>query len=113
MGVFAHALKLVTTFHLVLIAWVFFRAEGIDKAFATLWKMAFDHGPLFWDTVIVQGVLVTGCLLILDIFNRRTDYWENLSHFPIGFRLSYVLFLLFSVVLLGTDLGTQFIYFQF
>lgn len=112
-SVVVYAVKLIVTFHLVLISWVFFRADSIDTAFAIIEKIVFDHGVLFWDSVIVQAVLAIGLLLILDIFNRGTDYWNNLPRFPVGFRLAFSLFLLFSVVLLGIDHGAQFIYFQF
>ena len=89
--VFAYAVKLVLTFHLVLVSWIFFRADHIGTACAILRKIIFDHGPLFWDPFIAQGVLAIGFLLLLDIFNRPTNYWQNLSHFAAGFRLSYAL----------------------
>ena len=108
------ALKLILTFHLVLLAWVFFRADSVTTAGQILRKIALDHGPLFWDaSVIPQALLATALLLALDLFNRRTDYWAKQDSFPAGIKTAYALALLFAVVLFGVDSGTQFIYFQF
>ena len=55
----------------------------------------------------------TALLLVLDLFNRRTDYWTKPDCFHVGFRTAYAVGLLFAVVLFGIDRGAQFIYFQF
>jgi hypothetical protein len=98
---------------LVLLAWVFFRASNLSTALDTLRRIAMDHGPLFWDPIIVQGVL--GILLVgaLDLFHRRSGFWDTLGQFPKWARLGYSVTLLFGIVLFGVDTGTQFIYFQF
>ncbi|MFO0777698.1 MAG: MBOAT family O-acyltransferase [Nitrospira sp.] len=108
------ALKLIFTFHLVLLAWIFFRADSLATAGQIFRKIAFDHGSLFWDaSVIPQALFAIAVLLSLDVFNRMTDYWENQDSFHVGFRMAYVVVLFFVVVLFGVDSGTQFIYFQF
>ena len=107
-------IKLVLTFHLVLLAWVFFRADSLATAGQILLKIAFDHGPFFWDSTIVpQALFATAMLLALDLFNRKTDYWAKQGSFHIGFRTAYAVALLFGVVLFGIESGSQFIYFQF
>jgi alginate O-acetyltransferase complex protein AlgI len=105
--------KVILTFHLVLLAWVFFRTDSLATAGMVLRKMALDHGPVFWDPIILQALLATALLLVLDLFNRKTDYWARQDCFHVGFRTAYAVGLLFSVVLFGIDRGTQFIYFQF
>lgn len=107
------AFKLILTFHLVVLAWIFFRADSLVTARMVIHKIAFDHGPVFFDPVNLQALLAVPVLLGLELFNRRTDYWDNQHHFHIGFRTAYVVMLLFGVVLFGVDRGTQFIYFQF
>ncbi len=107
------AFKLVLTFHLVLLAWVFFRADSLGTALGILQKMLFVGGPLFWDPIILTGAGAIGVLLLLEIFNRRTDYWNSLGRYPYAFRAAYSVALLFGIVLFGTDTGAQFIYFQF
>ena len=103
----------IVTFHLVLLAWVFFRAKTVGAAFDILRKILLDHGPLFWDVIIVQGVLVSAAALALDAFHRRTDYWSRPARFGPTFRAAHMFCLLFAVVLFGVDSGAQFIYFQF
>jgi alginate O-acetyltransferase complex protein AlgI len=105
--------KLLLTFHLVLLSWVFFRADSLEAALRVLRKILFVHGPVFWDPVILTGICAVGALILFEIFNRRTDYWNTSQRYPREFRLSYVLVLLFGVVLFGVDGGAQFIYFQF
>jgi alginate O-acetyltransferase complex protein AlgI len=104
---------ILLTFHLVLLSWVFFRAADLSAALDTLRRIAVDHGPLFWDPIIVQGVLAILLLGALDLFHRRTRFWDALDQFPKRFRLAYSVALLFGIVLFGVDTGTQFIYFQF
>jgi D-alanyl-lipoteichoic acid acyltransferase DltB (MBOAT superfamily) len=104
---------ILLTFHLVLLSWVFFRAANVSAALDTLRRIAVDHGPLFWDPVIVQGVLAILLLAALDLFHRRTGFWDSLDKFPRLPRLAYAVALLFGIVLFGVDSGTQFIYFQF
>jgi hypothetical protein len=104
---------ILLTFHLVLLSWVFFRAANLPTALDTLHRIAVDHGPLFWDPIIVQGVLAILLLGALDFFHRRTGFWDSLDKFPKRLRLAYAVALLFGIVLFGVDSGTQFIYFQF
>src|SRR5205085_6996792 len=104
---------ILLTFHLVLLSWVFFRAANLSTALDTLRRIAVDHGPLFWDPIIVQGVLAILLLGVLDLFHRRTGFWDALDRFPKWLRLGYAVALLFGIVLFGVDRGTQFIYFQF
>jgi alginate O-acetyltransferase complex protein AlgI len=106
--------KLVLTFHLVLLAWVFFRADSLVSAEQILLKIMLDHGTLFWDpTIALQAFFATAVLLVLDLFNWRTDYWTKQGSFHVGFRTAYAVVLLFGVVLFGVENGAQFIYFQF
>jgi alginate O-acetyltransferase complex protein AlgI len=104
---------ILLTFHLVLLSWVFFRAANLSTALETLRQIAVDHGPLFWDPIIVQGVLAILLLGALDLFHRRTGFWDAQHQFPKWPRLAYSVALLFGIVLFGVDTGTQFIYFQF
>jgi len=112
-GLFRRAAATVVTFHLVLVAWVFFRADHVAVAADIVQRMVLTRGPLFWDPILAQGLLGIVAVLGLDLFNRRADYWNKLRLYPLGFRLGYSLSLLFAVVLLGIEHGAQFIYFQF
>jgi alginate O-acetyltransferase complex protein AlgI len=110
---FVSAAKILLTFHLILLSLVVFRADSVETACGILRKILFVHGPVFWDPLILTGACAIAMLLVCEIFNRRTDYWDSLEHFPRAFRLAYSMVLLFGVVLFGIDGGSQFIYFQF
>ena len=112
-GVLSQGWKLALTFHLVLVSWVFFRAENVRTACEILRKITFSHGPLFWDPILVQGVIAIAVLVVFDLFHRQTRFWDSLGRFPASFRVAYSLILLFGITLFGIDEGTQFIYFQF
>jgi alginate O-acetyltransferase complex protein AlgI len=101
------------TFHLVLVAWVFFRADHVGAAFDVVRRMAVPRGAVFFDPILVQGFLGIAAVVGLDLFNRKVDYWNNLGRFPVAFRYAYALLLLGSIALLGVDGGAQFIYYQF
>ena len=109
----ARAGGMLVTFHLVLLAWVFFRADSVTAAFAILGRIAVNHGPVFWDPLLVPAFLGIAALLALEVFHLRTDFWNRLDRFSLPFRFAYSLALIFALVLFGVDNGAQFIYFQF
>lgn len=112
-GALFSGFKLILTFHLVLLSWVFFRAENLGVAVQIVRKILFVHGPIFWDSVILSGGLAIVLFALCEIFNRKADYWNGFTRFPGFFRVCYALALLFGIVLFGVDGGGQFIYFQF
>lgn len=112
-GALGRAWRTLLTFHLVLVAWVFFRAPNVGTALAIIRRAAVPRGPLFWDPILVQASSSLVLLLGLDLFNRRRNYWESLDRVHPVFHYSYALGLVFAIVLFGIDRGAQFIYFQF
>jgi D-alanyl-lipoteichoic acid acyltransferase DltB (MBOAT superfamily) len=109
----AHLLGIAVTFHLTLIAWVFFRAADIATAADIARRMLVPSGTLFRDPILAQCAFGIAVVLALDLFHRRADFWNRRESYSIPFRFAYALSLLFAVVLLGIERGTQFIYFQF
>jgi alginate O-acetyltransferase complex protein AlgI len=103
----------LVTFHLTLVAWVFFRAPSVPVAVEILKRIVTTRGPVFSDPIITQGLFGIAVVLGLDMFNRSTDHWNHQRHHSVALRYAYALSLLFGVVLLGIEKGAQFIYFQF
>jgi hypothetical protein len=101
------------TFHLAVLAWVFFRAADVTVALEILKRIATVPGPLFTDPILAQGLFGVAVVIGLDAFHRRQDFWSRQHRYPLPFRFAYALTLLFGVILLGIERGTQFIYFQF
>jgi alginate O-acetyltransferase complex protein AlgI len=112
-GVLRQGLAMFFTFHLVLVAWVFFRAPNVETAATIARRMLVPTGPLFFDPILLQGAL--GVLLVIggDYFIRRTDYFDNLRRYPLAMRWACALAMLCTISLLGIERGAQFIYFQF
>jgi D-alanyl-lipoteichoic acid acyltransferase DltB (MBOAT superfamily) len=111
-GLLPQWVAVLLTFHLVLVAWVFFRARDVATAFDIVRRMLVPTGPVFFDPILVQCAL--GVLIVIggDWLIRRTDYWNNLDRYPIT-RFATCLAMLFGISLLGIENGAQFIYFQF
>ena len=104
---------MAVTFHLVLISWILFRARSVQEAWSIFYKIVFDHGPIFWNVMIIQGAFVIILLLIVDLFHWRTKFWNRLAEFPIALRVSAAVAFVFAIVLFGIESQNQFIYFQF
>lgn len=108
------ALKIGSTFMLVIIAWVFFRANSIQDAFLAFNKMTGDFSsPFLNKTELTYGIF---CLFILLAKELKDEYqWSiklmSSSNLIIsGISTAVVLYL---IVLLGVVDSDQFIYFQF
>src|SRR5690348_15897137 len=104
---------MLLTFHLVLVAWVFFRAADVATAFDIARRMLVPTGAVFYDPILVQGAMGVLVVSVGDWFIRRTNYFENIDRFPVAVRLATSLALLFGIFLLGIEKGAQFIYFHF
>ena len=123
---FAHAYALVV----VLIGWVFFRAETLPQAIAYLQKMAgfatpasslVTYSPAYFLNTEVVTSLIIGILLATPVYIRFQRAWERLlgqlvatrflldSVYVIGLFGLFVL----SVMYLAADTYNPFIYFRF
>jgi len=112
-GVIRTGLSMLLVFHLVLVAWVFFRASDVSTAFGIVRRMLIPTGPIFFDPILVQCVLGVAIVIVADWWTRRTNYWDNLKCYPLSLRFATCLMMLFGISLLGVEKGSQFIYFQF
>jgi D-alanyl-lipoteichoic acid acyltransferase DltB (MBOAT superfamily) len=108
-----HAARVLMTFHLVLVSWIFFRAENIGAAISILRKILTDRGPLYFDSIIIQASLAVGVLFSLEILRRRIRLFGPSEDLSLRWRTAFAVGLIFAVVLFGVDRGTQFIYYQF
>jgi D-alanyl-lipoteichoic acid acyltransferase DltB (MBOAT superfamily) len=111
-GPLRQGLAVLLTFHLVLFAWVFFRARDVAAALDIAHRVLVPTGPIFYDPILAQCALGVLIVFIGDWLIQRTDYWNNLDRYPIT-RFTTSLAMLFGISLLGIENGGQFIYFQF
>ncbi len=111
-GLLRQLAAVLLTFHLVLVAWVFFRASDVTTAFSIVRRILIPTGSLFFDPILVQCALGVLIVIVADFLIRRTDYWDNLDRYP-NTRFATSLAMLLGISLFGVENGGQFIYFQF
>jgi D-alanyl-lipoteichoic acid acyltransferase DltB (MBOAT superfamily) len=113
------ALQILITFHLVLIAWVFFRASSTPEAFRILGWMVrgrpiaeyAELGVSIFDLGL--GVAAVVALEIFQWATRHGEFPAWVRPQPIWIRWPVYYTLLLLVALFGTFSSQQFIYFQF
>lgn len=112
--------KILLTFGLTVIAWVFFRAESVTHALAYL-KGVFNKTlfsfPVFNSNFISLKVLffLLSFLLIVEWLGRKDKYAIETAilKFPIIIRWVLYLLIILLVFFFGINDNLQFIYFQF
>ncbi len=107
------------TFHLILLSWIFFRADSVSRALSVLkgilsWRhgLAVPFTPASGDAVDIALVLVL--LISAELLQVRGMVLEKLTSRPVVMRWAFYGAALSVLILLG-KFGTnrQFIYFQF
>jgi D-alanyl-lipoteichoic acid acyltransferase DltB (MBOAT superfamily) len=113
-------LKGLLTFHLVLIAWVFFRASSVSDALTVLGRIArslpslptlIASRPLSED-ILLSIALIT-LLIVLESFEERGWLWQGLRARPVYLRWAVYYVLLGSLLVIGRWNLKQFVYMQF
>jgi alginate O-acetyltransferase complex protein AlgI len=112
-------IRIVTTFFLVCVGWVVFRARNLSDAGYILthwfenWHVQNIATEQFLERqfpVAIGGILI---LELVQLLRSRISIPQILIRMPVGFRWALYLVLIFGVVLFGVYRKTQFIYFQF
>jgi D-alanyl-lipoteichoic acid acyltransferase DltB (MBOAT superfamily) len=111
--------KVFITFHLVVFAWIFFRANSISDAFLILanitridsWQCSIS-GALNKIELIVAflSILLLG---VIHLIQAHTSVRTYLNGKPIWFRWACYYVIVFFITLFGKFEEQQFIYFQF
>jgi len=113
---------IVITFHLVLFAWIFFRANTVQDAFEIVSRIWFGLSPASGDwfirgismyDLVLNGILIL-ILLSIEMFQARYQIIKVLSQTPIWVRWPVYYAGVMSILLFGQlSSQQQFIYFQF
>lgn len=107
--------KILLTFSLICLSWVFFRANSVDDGFLILQKMLIPSTSLFLDkTTLFYSAVGLFVLLACEFGSERTNH----SHYPFRNRhwilqQAFYAFLIVLILMIGVYDGSQFIYFQF
>jgi D-alanyl-lipoteichoic acid acyltransferase DltB (MBOAT superfamily) len=102
----------VVVFHVVCLAWVFFRATSMRAAFEVLGRIAF-HGSTTaingWVVVVVAGMLLAQLVPVRTVQRVQVA----ISRWSVPAQASALAFVLIVVDVLGPTGVAPFIYFQF
>lgn len=114
-----HALQVVITFHLVVAAWFFFRADTIANAWTLL--IAIPTGVFFnapWaygmppEEVILSAILIAA-LLIIEGIDRGEEARSPFAAAPTIPRAAFCYAAAMAILIFGKSGASSFIYFQF
>ena len=108
------------TFHLVLVTWVFFRAESLTDAVAILSRVAASATELprlllvrIANGEILFSFALIAVLLLWEVMDERRPVWDRLTASPVYVRWVVYYALLVCLVVLGTWSQQEFVYMQF
>jgi D-alanyl-lipoteichoic acid acyltransferase DltB (MBOAT superfamily) len=114
----ASVVRRLVTFHLVLVAWVFFRSSSVGEAAGILRRIAVGLGePLYWGPSQVTTVLSIGLvflLLCVQFLQARglVSLYLSPGRLPRVIRWPAYLGMILAIAMLGVN-SQAFIYFQF
>ncbi len=111
-------IQVVTTFHLVLFGWIFFRANNLFDALYIIKNIFTDTNRHQYTVGLNQTEFIIAVLSILfmeciHMMQRHRRMRQFLNNKPKVLRWSVYLILLLSIIMFGVFTKQEFIYFQF
>lgn len=109
------AVRVILTFHLVCLSWVFFRSSTLDDAMVVLGGVIRPWSALFVDVpTFAHGALGVTVLVAVEVAQSRYGSLRRVvESWPRPARWLLLYGLLLSIVIFGVESESQFIYFQF
>lgn len=109
----ANALRIILTFSIVSVAWIFFRVPSVNDAFQIIGGIVSKPGGLYMDPSVYIGFLSLMILIFKDVkdeFGIMISFLDSKSY--LTRHLSYIMLVAY-IILFGSLGAGQFIYFQF
>ena len=116
-------LKILIVFHLVVFAWIFFRANSISDAFYIVQhllvfkpaqSLAYTVNVLFPRNDLLVALLAIIMMESIHFVQERGDIWQFLKPKPIYLRWAFYYVIFFMLIFLGEfSSHEEFVYFQF
>jgi alginate O-acetyltransferase complex protein AlgI len=108
--------KIIVTFILILLTWVFFRASSLTEAVMIIRKFFTSFGPVYYYTPydLIYGMIGIISLIVIDLKREYfSGRWTILyNRYPI-IRIAGIVVIVLFILIFGVLDGGQFIYFQF
>ena len=124
-----NVLSVFITFHLVLFAWIFFRANSLNDAFYIVAKMVslgntsvtslFHSLILYKDSLFPHTTDFMICIVaiifmeIIHLLQSKYSIKNTVKYFPVWLRFCVYLVMLFAIIFFGDYSKNEFMYFQF
>ncbi len=113
-------LRVVITFHLIAISWIFFRAASLHDAFTVLRKIGLQLGSLPalltiypFSAAQLTGFGLIALLVVYEIIDERRPILQRLATAPLAARWGVYYAAIFALLLFGRWQTKEFIYMQF
>lgn len=111
-------LQMLITFHLVVFAWIFFRANNIGDAFVIIQNL---QSISLSDKILINGnltefiiaIVAIAFMEIIHLFERGTKLPIYIESKPLWLRWCWYYTMLFSILLFSVVNKSPFLYFQF
>jgi D-alanyl-lipoteichoic acid acyltransferase DltB (MBOAT superfamily) len=113
-------LQVILTFHLILVSWVFFRAESAGDALLILQRIAggipdlpsvVRHYPFTGQQML--GAALIAILMGVEFLDEKRSLATRIMAWPGALRWSLYYLVLGAIVVVGSWQGSRFIYMQF
>ncbi|HUW37047.1 MAG TPA: MBOAT family O-acyltransferase [Rhodocyclaceae bacterium] len=113
-------LRVLLTFHLIAITWVFFRARSLGDAWLILRRVGVKLGDMpsllarypFTAEQFV-GLSLIALLLGIELLDERRSIFQRLAAAPTAVRWGFCYLAVFALLILGRWQAREFIYMQF
>lgn len=114
---FKDFIRIVSTFLVTMLAWVFFRSESIVDAFGYLneiFSVSLFSSPTGINSKILRTFAFIGLMMVVEWFQRNRKHGLEAIELkvPMFFRWSFYYFIILVIVIYGGN-QQDFIYFQF
>ncbi|MEZ7979597.1 MAG: MBOAT family protein [Myxococcota bacterium] len=109
-------IRMLITFHLVCLGWIFFRAATLSDSVQIITGIPdlFAGKPYLDPSIFAHGAVGISILLFAQVIQERFGPIRDLLNAgPPVLRWAVLYLLIFLIITLGVDGGSQFIYFQF
>jgi D-alanyl-lipoteichoic acid acyltransferase DltB (MBOAT superfamily) len=115
-----HVFRVLVTFHLIAIAWIFFRASSVSDAMTVLQRIGSRllemPGLITRYPFTVEhyfGFAAIGFLVVVEILDERRSIFQRLAAAHIAVRWAVYYLAIFALLVLGRWQAKEFIYMQF
>jgi len=114
------ALRVLLTFHLIAITWVFFRAKTLGDAWLILKKIGLNLAEMPsllsrfpFSTDHYTAFALIALLMVIEIVDERRSIFQRLADAPVVLRWGLCYLAIFALLILGRWQAREFIYMQF